>query len=473
MRAKKVSGIIHSQAAVTVEGKQNLMRSVFKGICLAVLALILASAALAQSGRSKQRTSDTKKNQPPAASATPQPSPTNAQPDAAPADDVQQDVESVKVDTNLVAVPIIVSDRNDIYIPDMRQDEFTIEEDGIRQEVVFFASTTRPFHVVLMLDTSGSTQDKLGQIQRAAKAFVNELQPADRVKLISFDDKIVDYGAFTNDREALRSSIERTRPGNGTKLYDAMALAIDSLRRIEGRKAIVIFTDGVDWYSDHKSIDDNRRELEEAGIIVYPIRYDTREEVERIVRQQQQQNRTVDLSTILGGGSSKPSTPTTFPGGNIPLPPGAGGSGTPTIGGIPIPPIIIPRRDDPNTRTDPNGIPRNDPYPGPGNDPNRPNSGGIDPSIDAMLDMAYATADGYLRDLALITGGKLHRADTLGSLPVAFGNIAAELRTQYSLGYYPSNPARDGKFRKLKVRTTRKDVVVRARPGYRAPKDTR
>lgn len=87
-----------------------------------------------------------------------------------------------------------------------------------------------------------------------------------------------------------------------------------------------------------------------------------------------------------------------------------------------------------------------------------------------MLNMAYATADGYLYDLAEITGGKLKRADTLGSLPAAFANIAAELRTQYSLGYYPPNTTRDGKFRKVKVRTTREGVIVRSRPGYRMPK---
>ena len=78
--------------------------------------------------------------------------------------------------------------------------------------------------------------------------------------------------------------------------------------------------------------------------------------------------------------------------------------------------------------------------------------------------------DDATKDLAQITGGKLHRADRLGSLPVAFANIASELRTQYSLGYYRTDLTRDGKFRKLKVRTTRNGVIVRARPGYRVPK---
>lgn len=441
------------------------MRFTFKCLCLSILSLMLVSGALAQSGRGKQRAGDAKKNQPPAAKVETPPTPTTSPtpPEAAPPEE-QQDVETVKVDTNLVTVPVIASDRNDIYIPDMTQAEFTIEEDGVKQELVFFANITQPFHVVLMLDTSGSVQEKLGQIQSAAIAFVNELQPADRVKLISFDDRIRDYGDFTNDREALRASINLLRPGAGTKLYDAMQMAINAFKRIEGRKAIVIFTDGVDWHSDRASIDQNRHALEEAGIIVYPIRYDTREETERVARQQQQGGQRVDLGTILGGGGLPRTTPPASQGGTIPLPPG-GGSGTPTIGGVPIPPIIVPRRDDPNQR--------NDPYPGSRNDPTRPNTGGATDDIDAMLDMAYSTADGYLNDLAQITGGKLHRADTLGSLPVAFANIAAELRTQYSLGYYPTNTVRDGKFRKIKVRTTRRGVLARARPGYRAPKQAK
>jgi hypothetical protein len=446
------------------------MRLILKSIGFIILSLIITTGALAQSGRGKQRGGDGKRNQP-APSASPTPAP--ATPPVAPAPEPTQtdsgsetqETEAVKVETNLVTVPIIVSDHNDIYVPDMRQDEFSIEEDGVKETVAFFANVTQPFHVVLMLDTSGSTQEKLGQIKRAASAFVDELQPADRVKLISFDDQIRDYGEFTNDRTALRSAISSMRPGKGTKLYDAMEVAIRAMARIEGRKAIVIFTDGVDWYSDHESIDKNRRALEEAGVIVYPIRYDTREDTERIAREQARRGQSIDLGTIFGGGGGgggqSPTTPPANPGSTNPIPSGTGG-GSPTIGGIPIPPIVIQPRNDPNQR--------NDPYPGPNNDPTRPDSSGSDARIRAMLDMAYATADGYLRDLAEITGGKLHRADTLGSLPLAFANIAAELRTQYSLGYYPTNAARDGKFRKIKIRTTRQGVIVRARPGYRAPK---
>jgi Ca-activated chloride channel family protein len=89
--------------------------------------------------------------------------------------------------------------------------------------------------------------------------------------------------------------------------------------------------------------------------------------------------------------------------------------------------------------------------------------------MSIMLDGLYRTADAYLNELANKTGGRLLRAGTLVSLPDAFAQIAAELRTQYAIGYYPTNRARDGQYRTIKVTTTRKATVLRARPGYRAP----
>ena len=84
-----------------------------------------------------------------------------------------------------------------------------------------------------------------------------------------------------------------------------------------------------------------------------------------------------------------------------------------------------------------------------------------------MLDSLYLMADSYLKDLADRTGGQLYRADTVATLPQAFAAIAAELRTQYLLGYYPANKDGNGAYRKIQVKTTRKDIAVRARPGYR------
>ena len=85
-----------------------------------------------------------------------------------------------------------------------------------------------------------------------------------------------------------------------------------------------------------------------------------------------------------------------------------------------------------------------------------------------MLNNLYLMADSYLKELADRSGGQVYRADTLALLPQAFAAIAAELRTQYMLGYYPSNKNLDGSYRKIQVKTSRKDIAVRARPGYRA-----
>jgi Mg-chelatase subunit ChlD len=455
------------------------MRLSLKTVLVAlVVSLSLAAGVAAQAGRNRQRNPDPQKKV-----ERPTNPPTDEQNkegrDEAEASDSitdQQDVDTVKVETNLVTVPVIASDRGDRYIPDLKQEEFSVYEDGVKQEISFFETVTAPFNLVLMLDTSASTQDKLSQIQQAAIAFTEQLQKADRVKVISFDDRVRDLSDFTSDRAVLQWAIRGTRPGQGTKLYDAMAFALKALQRIKGRKAIVIFTDGVDSYSDRESYDKNRRMIEEAGIIIYPIRYDTREDLERMIRQQQQSGQVIDLASILGGGSPG-TTPTTFPGGTT-IPSGRPGGGTIGTSLPRLPGGVIISRDSRNPRNDPYppGDPRNNDPTDPRNDPrNDPTNTSRNPNpndpTSIELDMLYKTADAYLSEIADKSGGKLHRADTLVSLPRAFKQIADELRTQYSLGYYPPKPERDGKYRKIKVTTTRKGTVVRARPGYRAPSD--
>jgi len=395
---------------------------------------------------------------------------------ASPKEDQQDQV--IKLEATLVMVPIIASDRDGRYVPDMRREDFSLHEDGTKQEIVFFGTVDEPFHVVLMLDTSASTQEKLGQIQSAANAFLAQLKPADRVKIISFDDSVHNLCDFTNDRNELRRAIDQTSPGQGTKLYDAVTLALRELRPIQGRKSIVLFTDGVDMHSDTSSYDDNINAVEESGIIVYPIRYDTRADTEALLRSQ----------GGLGGIIKQPpvgTTPTTVPGGDrAPRFPPSG----PTVGDPRIPPVGPPigvpgpgnipypgRRPDnrlpddrypQDSRFPDNRFPQDDRdgrNPGPQPYPRR-----SDP-VRGELDRLYGIADRYLNELSVKSGGKLSRADNLQSLPAAFAQIAAELRTQYVLGYYPSNAAKDGSYRKIQVRTSRKNVVIRARPGYRAP----
>lgn len=404
-----------------------------------------------------------------------------------------QDIETLKTDTDLVTIPVIATTINGLYITDLRKEEFTIAEDGVAHEIAFFGKVAAPFHVVLMLDTSASTQDKLRQIQQAAVAFVEQLQPADRVKVIAFDDQVRDLNEFTNNRDTLRNAINRTRSGQGTKVYDAIELALNLVRRIQGRKAIVLFSDGMDWHSDGATFDGTLRNLDEEGVIVYPIRYDTRATTEAIARQQAEQT-TPALPTI--GVIQRPpsgSTPPTFPGGE-PVPTTGTQRRTGPLG-LPLPEDIMRRRRETQTGgrqrypdpNDPSQLPGQLPddsipphgrlpdrrsIPGhpdpPSTTTGRRTTRGPDDSITAMLDMEYAKADKYLDALAEKSGGRLLRADTLASLPDAFGQIAAELRTQYMLGYYPLKKDRDETYRRIKVASTRKDVVIRSRPGYLA-----
>lgn len=379
-----------------------------------------------------------------------------------------QDIETVKVDTDLVTVPVIASSRSGKYIADLTKEEFKIAEDGVTQQIAFLATVNAPFHVVLLLDTSGSTKEKLPMIQRAAIAFVEQLSSADKVKVISFDDSVKDWNDFTKDKALIRSAISQTTSGEGTKVYEAVERALNSLRPISGRRAIVVFTDGVDWHSDSASFEGTLKSLDETGVIVYPIRFETRAETEAIARRQANEQNGVGLPTSdvirkQGGGT----TPSTFPSGDPTSDPNPQGRGKSW------PEIILSR---PNVRrpAPPQGPPTS-PFPDttsrtpPPIDPSPRNGGEArDDSIKGMLDMAYLMADSYLRELAERSGGQVHRADTLAMLPQAFAAIAAELSTQYSLGYYPANRNKDGKYRKIQVKTTRRDVAIRARPGYRA-----
>src|SRR5437660_4505739 len=145
--------------------------------------------------------------------------PATQQKDAGPEEVGEGDV--VRVETTLVSIPVSVMDRDGKYIPNLTKDDFRIWEDGAEQKVAYFASTEKPFTVALLIDTSGSTRFKLGEIQDAAIAFVEQLRADDRVLVVSFSDKIKMLTPQpTSDRNALRYAIRQTEPGSGTRLYD-------------------------------------------------------------------------------------------------------------------------------------------------------------------------------------------------------------------------------------------------------------
>jgi VWFA-related protein len=382
---------------------------------------------------------------------------------------VEQDLETVKVDTNLVTVPVIASSRTGRYIADLVKEEFKISEDGVSQEIAFLATVNAPFTLVLLLDTSGSTKDKLPMIQRAAIAFVEQLSATDKVKVISFDDSVKDWNEFTSDKAVIRRAISQTTSGQSTKVYDAVERALESLWPVTGRRAIVVFTDGVDWHSDRATFEGTVSNLDETGVIVYPIRFDTRAETEALARRQAEEQSGIGLPTSdVIRSQSGGTTPSTFPSedpSSNPNPQGQSKSPLEMILSRPVrrQPTQSPQ-GSPTDFPDASGgrRPPIDSGPAPGKRPTP------DDTIKGMLDHAYFMADSYLRELAQRSGGQVHRADTLAMLPQAFAAIAAELRTQYSLGYYPTNREKDGKYRKIQVKTTRNDVAIRARPGYRA-----
>ena len=182
----------------------------------------------------------------------------------------------IRFNTSLVTVPVTVVDRYGKYVPELQKNDFHIFEDGVEQKISYFATTDQPITVVLLIDTSGSTQFRLEDIHKAAMGFVEKLKPDDSVMVISFDDRISVLTRPTSNREEINKAIRRSRTGGGTRLYDAVdAVFNQHLRTISGRKAVVLFTDGVDTTSHRASYDSTLREAEESDAPIYSVDYDT------------------------------------------------------------------------------------------------------------------------------------------------------------------------------------------------------
>jgi len=195
----------------------------------------------------------------------------------APALDTKEDTgDVVKVETSLITIPVSVYDRNGLYIPGLRQQDFKIFEDGVEQDIAYFGTQDKPFTVALLLDTSPSTQYKIDEIHRAAEAFVDHLSPQDSVMVIEFNSSVKVQTPPTTDREKIRKAIYKAKFGDGTSLYNAVDEALrKQLSKVEGRKAVVLFTDGVDTTSRKNTYDGTLAYAEESDSLVFPIYYNT------------------------------------------------------------------------------------------------------------------------------------------------------------------------------------------------------
>ncbi len=338
----------------------------------------------------------------------------------------------VRVDTQLVSVPAVVTDTSGKPLSNLKEENFLLFEDGKPQTIANFGTVEAPFEIALLLDTSGSTREDVALIRQAANSFIESLRSGDRVGVVAFNS--VDDGAnkiatvdvlstLTSDRESLRDAIENLGSSNGTPYYDALERVASEIFReqpreeVRGRRAVVALTDGVDSasQSDYSTI---KTKLTNAGIACYFVQINTEDFVEDRLMKDCQDDGRLALSqkqlaryreVFVRGAKSEDFTDFCKMG--------------------------------PFERM----------------------------SISRSL---YNLARTEMNDLSKSSGGRSFVASTLADARAAFALVAADIGTLYSLGYYPTNKARDGKFRtiRLEVRGVREKTQVRSRDGYFAPR---
>jgi VWFA-related protein len=233
---------------------------------------VFGGSVAAQSGRTKTNT----QGKPNDRQAAPSPTPTPPRVEPKPEVDAPDDGEVIKVNTQLVSVPVRVMDKKGRFVGGLARENFKVFEDGVEQEMAYFSSENAPFTVALVLDMSYSATFKIAEIQSAAIAFIAQLRPDDKVMVISFDEEVHMLCEATSDRKAIYRAIKSTRIATGTSLYEAVDLVMNErLRSIEGRKAIILFTDGVDTSSRRAHDRTNLDDAMELDALIYPVRYDT------------------------------------------------------------------------------------------------------------------------------------------------------------------------------------------------------
>jgi len=339
----------------------------------------------------------------------------------------------VRVETQLVSVPAVVTDSSGRPLSGLKPENFRLVEDGEQQTIANFGTTETPFEIALLLDTSGSTRDDVALIRAAANSFIEALRPGDRVGVVAFNQArtvsapiatVEVLTPLTRDRESLRTAIDNLGASQGTPYYDALERVADSIFRdppkddVRGRRAVVALTDGVDS-SSNSDFTTARVKLSRAGIACYFIQVNTEDFVEdRLMKDCQDDGqlalsqRQIQRYRELFFPKAKAETFNSF------------------------------CQMGPFERM----------------------------SISRSL---YNLARKEMNDLARTSGGRSFEAATLADARAAFARVAADIGTLYSLGYYPTNKARDGKFRsiKLEVRGLKEKAQIRARDGYYAPKE--
>ncbi|MFL6336013.1 MAG: VWA domain-containing protein [Pyrinomonadaceae bacterium] len=395
----------------------------------ALLALLSISAS---AGRAQVQ--EEVRQRPRRVSPTPSPQAAPA-PKAAPqkqaaAEEVDDD-EVVRIETQLVSVPAVVTDRTGRPLTGLSAADFQVFEDGRPQKIANFSTTEAPFEVALLLDTSGSTREDVGLIRAAARAFIEALRPGDRVAILSFNTKkegsdslaTVELKApLTDDRELLEDAVESVGASNGTPFYDSLSKVAKEVFRerpteqTRGRRALVALTDGVDSTSE-SSFEEVREQLKRAGVVSYFVLVNTEDYVEDRLMQDCEDDGALRLSNTQLQRYRRV------------IAPGAAAEDFSNFCRM-----------------------------------------GQFERMHASRTL-YQMARAEMSSLARESGGKTFPAADLRDARRAFRQVAEDIGTQYSIGYYSTNTARDGTFRKINVQVrTVKDAQVRAREGYQAPR---
>jgi Ca-activated chloride channel family protein len=181
-----------------------------------------------------------------------------------------QDQPIFKAGVRTVPIYATVVDGSGRLVPDLERGDFTITDNGKPTDVTLFSNESQPFSAIVMLDTSASMTANLKLLNRAAEQFLLRLLPVDRAQVGAFNDKIQLSGTFTNNRDELIAELNDLYFGNPTRLNDAIAASLDALQGIEGRRVILVFTDGEDTASrtGFKTVLERARDEE---VMVYSI----------------------------------------------------------------------------------------------------------------------------------------------------------------------------------------------------------
>jgi Ca-activated chloride channel family protein len=409
------------------------IRTVYSRSIFVSLALLFGFAFVSFGPVAKGQSPETEKQRPRRVTGAETPATTSQKPTATPAGGEEVgEGDVVRVDTQLVSVPAIVTNSLGRPVSGLRQDNFIVYEDGQQQTIANFGTTEAPFEIALLLDTSGSTRADVELIRQAANAFIGALRPGDRVAIVAFKDRpsggstmaTVDVLAkLTDDRKVLRAAIQNVGSSKGTPFYDALGVIADEIFRnppreeVRGRRAVVGLTDGVDSTSgaEYGTV---RGKLLRLGVACYFIEVNTEDFVEDRLLKDCQDDGQLNLSAVQLKRYRRIFAPEAHP-------------------------------EDYEDFCQMGQFQR----------------------MQISRDL-YNLARREMNDLARATGARNFAAANLQDARAAFARVADDIGTQYSLGYYPTNRVHDGKFRNIKVevRGVQGKNEVRARQGYQAPK---